>query len=1026
MIKQTKRLVGLMLLLGIAMMPVLAQQTGNLVATVTTQEGDTLPGVVVTLESPALQGKRQAVSNENGRVLFRLLPSGDYSVTAVMAGMQTQKQTGVKVVIGQPSKVKLPMVPSTSQEQLVVVSESVLELDTPTVVTVFDNDMVEKLPRSRGLESVALLAPGVSNHGNGISVNGAQSHESSYTLNGANIAGDNVYGGASDQYYIEDDIQETQVMTGNVSAEYGNFTGGVVNAVTKSGGNEFSGTIRTELTKDSWSSRDPLEQADGVTLDNTLNKTFTFTVNGPVIKDRLWFAVAGRYRKTKATDQTSRFYSYLTEGSGYEQQLAQNLTEAYGFEYGTPRGPLEFTTATESKRYSVKLTGTITEGHTLVASYLDDQVDQNNRNEFLAGDLTGLVELWQRPSTLATLNYRGIINDFLSVEGLYARRTLGINPNNQGDLVTGTTVRLVDQAGGRINAPFGGPEEERRDSDNYGLKVSYFLDTASVGSHDLVVGAEKLLEKKNSNNHQSPSGLQFWNTLTRFDDNGNPVPIFAGVNDLWQVRNNAGDPLFGSYGEARSWAGIIVFYPIVNPSQGSEFNSDSLYVNDSWYLNDKWSFNLGLRYDSNDTKAEDGQELSSDSAISPRITANYDIFGDGKHQFTAGYNEYVGRLFESAQGGSTAGSPAIFAYRYDGPYTETIEGVLDWMESAFPGGVNGLYDYGNQGANPHLIFASYSADTSYDSLDTVVQEGGLRSQSVEEMTLSYKIRLNQNKGFVRANYIDRDYVDLLSQRIDSTTGQNNTGSDRTVLYNDNDIYQRTYEAFQVSGEYNFNPNLTMGGNFTYADAEGNYTGEAGGRGATSVGSLSTYPEYSHPNRAPLARIGAPEIESRLWTSYTLNTSFGEFNFSGLHTWISGDEYALIGSLNIDGRETEFGFPDPNDLGYYATPPTSVTYYFTDPDAFQYPDYHSTDVQLNYELSLMNKASLFVQFRMTNVLNNDREDNVRTGINTTGYETFNVFTETPVEGVHYQRDNNFGEITRYQTARAYRFDVGFRF
>ncbi len=83
-----------------------------------------------------------------------------------------------------------------------------------------------------------------------ITISGAQSYENLYMVNGATIVHNLV--GTPYDLFIEDAIQETTTITSSVSAEFGRFTGGVVNAITKSGGNAFSGSFRTTLTNDDW------------------------------------------------------------------------------------------------------------------------------------------------------------------------------------------------------------------------------------------------------------------------------------------------------------------------------------------------------------------------------------------------------------------------------------------------------------------------------------------------------------------------------------------------------------------------------------------------------------------------------------------------------------------------------------------------------------------------------------------------------------------------------------------------------
>lgn len=982
--------------------PAFAQQTGNMNGSVEDANGEPLPGVVITLESPALQGTRTAVSAETGQFLTRLLPAGIYTVTATMPGMKTVKLE-TKVSIGTTTRPKLVMEPEGTSEVLVVVADRVFELDTTQVASNFDGDFVEKLPRARDLQSVARLAPGVSTGAfGGISINGASATENVFMLNGAFVNGDGIRGRA-DNLFIEDDIQETQVITGNASAEHGFFAGGVVNSITKSGGNEFHGTFRASLSNEDWIARTKLERENETEKVDTVNKEYTFTFNGPLIKDRLWFAVAGRKFDTDETES-------LRAGT----PLSDAEAIALGLPTGqTAPGARSYTENTERQRIQLKLTGTLAEGHTLVASYLDDEVDVINRQTFTTIGFNGLDPTASFPGSLFSVNYRGVITPAFTVDANYAERTGELGGGLiTNDRVAGTTILHQDQGNAYSNAPFGGGGVAERNSENWNLKFSYFYNSTNLGSHDFTFGAQSLTETRQENNFQSPSGWQFRPQYTRFDSAGEPIPIFQGD---------------GTIGGS-TW---IIYFPVVNLSQGSDFTTEALFLNDVWTLNENWYFNIGLRYDRNDTSAEDGQKLSSTSNVSPRITLNYDPRGDGVHQFSLGYNVYTGKLNDAAQDGSTSGSPAIFAWIYDGPQTESIADVYAWMDQTFPGGTAGVESINISSIqNPYLWFQDYSPDTSFDSLSVVPQAGGLDAMDVEEISLGYKHKLG-NRGYLKSDIIIREYGNFLVDVIDTTTGQNTFGVDRTVLTNCDSCYEREYFGINLSGQYKFENEITFGGNYTYSQAEGNINGETSGSGAISTGRTTTYPEYAGYDRANPTGLLPENVEHtlRLWAGYDLNTSFGTFNFTSLVSYFSGLPYGASYNVQIGGRETEFGFPDPSTLPY-SEPPQEATYYITDPDAFSFDSFTSVDLAINYNFTIQSRYELFVQFEVTNLFNGDAQVGGNTTVNPiSGAPAFNIFNETPVEGVHYRYGNSFGEGTvnaDFQAPRAVGIDVGIRF
>src|SRR5262249_13876640 len=172
---------------------------------------------------------------------------------------------------------------------------------TAQVATNLDQDLIATLPTNRDINASVLQAPAV--HATGpsgaFSIAGSTSFESLFMVNGGAVT-ENLRGTPYD-LYIEDAIQETTVSVAGVSAEYGRFSGGVVNVITKSGGNIFSGTFRDTLNNDMWRTLTPFETsaiaADPAHKELRVDKTvpaYEYTFGGPIAKDRLWFFTAGR------------------------------------------------------------------------------------------------------------------------------------------------------------------------------------------------------------------------------------------------------------------------------------------------------------------------------------------------------------------------------------------------------------------------------------------------------------------------------------------------------------------------------------------------------------------------------------------------------------------------------------------------------------------------------------------------------------------------------------------------------------
>ena len=246
--------------------------TGTISGRVVDTQERTVPGVTVSVESPNLQGIRTAVTSENGDYIFTLLPPGQYTITFELSGFERQQRT-VTVAPTQTLPIDVTMGLAGVAETVEVVGRAADVLtQTAQVATNFPQELIANLPTTRDINSTLLLAPSVHSSGpsGNYSIAGSMSYENLFMINGVSI-NENIRG-TPFNLYIEDAIQETTISTAGVSAEYGRFGGGVVNVITKSGGNTFSGSFRDTLNNDDWRTLVPSRPGDLYTGDTKLDK----------------------------------------------------------------------------------------------------------------------------------------------------------------------------------------------------------------------------------------------------------------------------------------------------------------------------------------------------------------------------------------------------------------------------------------------------------------------------------------------------------------------------------------------------------------------------------------------------------------------------------------------------------------------------------------------------------------------------------------------------------------------------------
>jgi len=957
-------------------LPVWAQSPmGTVSGRVSSADGMPLPGVTVTAASDNLQGTRVGVTTENGDFIFPLLPPGNYSVTFELSGFQRLSRTvgvaGTQIV---PMNVTLAV--AGVVETVTVVANAEPFTQTAQVATKFRQDLMANLPNNRTLEAAVLMAPGV--HATGpsgnFSIAGATSFESLFAVNGVAVT-DNVRG-TPFPAFIEDAIQETTIATSGVSAEYGRFTGGVVNVITKSGGNLFGGSYRQSFNNDDWRTKTPFA-AD--TKLNEVVPTYEYTFGGPAMKDHLWFFTAGRF----------------------QQQDSSRTTAATNIPY---------VRTNDEKRYEGSATYSLKPNHTVKGSFTGIKQILKNYTSQNVMDLRSLADQRQ-DNALTSLHYTGILSSKLFVEGQYARRDTNLAPAGAGssDLIAGTL--LIDQS---RNFRYWSPtfcsfcEPEHRDNDDLVLKGSYFLSTRNQGAHNLVLGYDRYQDLRQANTHQSGSDYRIYGTSSVIQGNTiNPVFLGNGTTQIWNT-------------------------PILLRSEGTDLVTHSLFANDEWRYAGRLTFNLGLRWDRNQGQDAARHTVSDDSKLSPRLAVVWDPVGDGRWTTSASVAQYVAALNSSVAELSPAGNVSIYLWSYTGPSItgdvpadQAVRQVFDWLS---PNGVRRTPDLVqlpgvNTRVNPPL--KSPHVDEYAIGMSRQIPRGSVRADFVyRDFNDFYATRLDMSTGRVQddqgqtfdlglqenTKVVDRKYKGLTLQGTYRVANRVDLGGNYTLSRARGNFEAETASAGPITSTLVSYPEFKQA---SWNSPEGDLTIDQRHRVriwgnyqvpmASRAGSVNVSLIQQFSSGVPYSAVGSVNpIPSVVNPGYLTPPPGVEYYFSKRGAFQADASYRTDLALNYA----------------YTLPAGS----------------RGAEMFAHFEV-----LNIFNKFQLCGcgdtVFNNGGKTDLRT-INTgifspgaSGMLTFNPFTQTPVEGVNWAKRSTFGTAVNalaYTTPRMFRFSLGVRF
>ncbi|MBI1752100.1 MAG: TonB-dependent receptor [Acidobacteria bacterium] len=858
-------------------------QTASLSGQAVDRTGKKLEGVRVVLSSPSMQGQRIILSGEDGRFIARLLPPGTYTISLSKEGFESVTLTQ-RIGLEQISSPRVTLSPvGSAVVEIVATAAGADKAEFKTAIN-YTKDAIDSLPVNRDSAlSVAYLSPGVVQSGNAaqgeIEIRGAQGSGNLVMVDGQNIM-DNLYGGQRIGTIFEA-VEETQVLTGAIPAEYGYIEGGVINQITKSGGNEFSGSVRWDLQNPAWNAYAP-QQSRG-SLPNNLTDNRSVTFGGPIVKDILWF-FGGYFDSHPSTPAT--FTKTTGRGPGG---------------YVPPMGPIDYIQNQSDYRREMKLTFSPNSTNTLTATYNNSKLAYNR--SVGAGEEAALAQ-FATTGKFWNLSWRSILTTSLTLTARYGTKEQSLG-NEKANPLSYFDGLIISRANG---AYYGSgywdhtdPMFDQRKNKTAAIKLSAFWSAA--GSHETDLGFDNYVGTIEASGYQSSGRVD--------------IPGIGSNLDMWRIRVNTYDPLSRKFAwdDGGAYMDVLQYVP-----DKLTTNLNGLYINDKWTLDSHWLFNIGLRFDWYDSKSLAVGKVASASTLSPRLGMKFDLFGDSKLVAGLSFSRLQGRPLESTLSGATYVNNAV-SYRFFSNGTFGANSDVTAAGNAGAAAESTWYDLSrlNKASNPLQYFDTTPGSYSYTNAAlNVTFDPHLKPTQVDEMqaTLTYNFKHPEmGSGFVRATAVQKTWSNLQ----DAIVGQNGSVSDPSgnildINYwtNSSDA-EKKYKSLELDGQLQRGA-WFLAANITWSDLRGNYVGE----GLSSPGSgefLRNYDIYpvgtvnynwkTHNPTGRLATIGAQSpLAYNVQASHMGENSYGKVTFGLNYRFRSGQHYNV-------GRTYDVGTDVPN-------------------------------------------------------------------------------------------------------------------
>ena len=692
--KMQKMFLVVLLIAFLATLMIAQSSTAKITGKVVTADGTAIPGVMVTATNPKMIGKSISISDENGVYRLLNLGAGVYKVIFELEGFATMVQP--KVVLGVEQTLRIPIVMRLKKLKETIIVEGqvpLIDVKSASQGMNISKETFDSLPKGRDFTSLVTAIPGVQAEtlSGGISVDGASGSENMFYIDGVDVT--NPVSGVQGQNASFDFIEEVQVKSSGYMAEFGGSLGGVISAITRSGGNEFHGDIvayysgsalrgtprellaldKTDASKATYyPNKDLLGERTDTRIEAGLS------LGGYLLKDRIWF-----------------FGSFLPKFTTYKNHV----------EYVGSTNVKDHETKFKSMNFMLKLSAQIFSNVRWSASYMNNYHQYRGFDFFEDAGAWGPYGNYEQdydsngfdfPNYSASTSLDITIgnNSMLNIRaGMYYKNQENNQttiPDTPWYLFAGTNnlsyPEIPDNLKHSTGWSSGGAWTESRAlvkalAEKKSISGDYTLYFNLAGEHSLKVGGQFVRQGEAVDDAwQQPLVLIYWGR----DANLHGTDYAGGKYGYVQVRGNERTGMFGSEYEAYS-------------------NRFNLYIQDSWTIGEKLTLNFGIRAESEyipsyskhpdfvDAKPID---FGFGDKLAPRFGFVYDVKGDSSLKIFGSYGLFFDVMkLEMANGayGGFKWKSAYYAlndYDYT-KFTKTDEPeadlyrVIDWRIPSF-------------------------------------------------------------------------------------------------------------------------------------------------------------------------------------------------------------------------------------------------------------------------------------------------------------------------------------------------------